>query len=81
MAAIDDITLAYRFPPRHDFHVWSFVAGERVLRTRIRDKRRKRDLDISIVRGRGMILRVCDETREVRLTLSIPRLSYPWSSK
>ena len=81
MAAIDDITLAYRFPPGHDFHVWSFVPGEHVLRTRVHDKRRKRDLAVSIVRGRGMILRVCDETREVRLTLSIPRLAYPWSSK
>ncbi len=73
---IDDIEIAYRFPPGHEFHLWSVVEGERVLKTRIFDRRRRRHLAISIVRGRGMVLRLCDETREVRLKLSAPSLHY-----
>jgi hypothetical protein len=70
---IDDITIAYRFPPGHDFHLWSVIEGEHILRTTHFDKRRRKQLSSAIVRGRGMVLRLCDETREVHLKLSIPR--------
>lgn len=72
--SIDDISIAIRLPEHVRVRLRPVAGGERILEGTQRNDLLGRDVDFSVLRTRGMILKFIPETRIVVLKLSIPRL-------
>lgn len=76
---IDDITLVQRIDDKLQPRLWAVVQGEQILRRSRFDRRLRKEVEIAVVRMRGCILTLCDETRLVELRISIPRAFGQWT--
>lgn len=73
---IDDVTITTLLPEGLDLVLRSLIGGESIIYRDRKDRSTGREYRWSVVRGRGFVLRLCDETRQVELRLSAPRLGY-----